>query len=167
MQELQTLQSALTAPDRPLVAVIGGAKISSKMHLLRHILDKVDVLAIVGGMANTFLLAQGNEVGQSLVEADQVDMAQSILTEAHKKGVVVFLPQDFIVANSSENHANAIRAKTSLKESDCIYDIGPQTSEALRTIIHNAKTVIWNGMGFLRTHYMHKEVPSLRATYCI
>ena len=142
-KELNALGGALEHPSRPLVAVIGGAKISSKIGVLQNLLPRVDRLLIGGGMANTFLKAQGLEIGRSLVESDQVELARQILVLAGPKLV---LPTDVVVAPSASAGARTeVVAVDRVPPTEMILDIGPNTIERFREIFQTAGTVIWNG----------------------
>ena len=147
-KELLALGGLLTAPQRPFLAIIGGAKVSSKIEVLRALLARVDSLAIGGGMANTFLLAIGRKVGRSLAEADRVGEAQAILDEAKSKGKRVLLPDDVLCAPSvDEAGAGAVTVKNVGEVADdlAIVDIGPRTIERYAAEIKRAKTIFWNG----------------------
>ena len=144
--ELLALEAALGDPQRPVMAVVGGAKVSSKLDLLVNLIDKVDHLVIGGGMANTFLVAQGIEVGKSLAERDMADTAKAILEKADQTGCKIHLPVDIVVAREFKAGA----ASETLPVAECpadamILDAGPQTVEALREAMTACKTLIWNG----------------------
>lgn len=144
--ELLALEAALGDPQRPVMAVVGGAKVSSKLDLLMNLIDKVDHLVIGGGMANTFLVAQGIEVGKSLAERDMADTAKAILEKADQTGCKIHLPVDIVVAREFKAGA----ASETLPVAECpadamILDAGPQTVEALREAMTACKTLIWNG----------------------
>ncbi|MEH7827435.1 phosphoglycerate kinase [Gemmobacter denitrificans] len=144
--ELRALEAALGAPERPVVAVVGGAKVSTKLDLLGNLVSKVDHLVIGGGMANTFLVAQGVEVGKSLAERDMADTAREIMGKAQAAGCTIHLPVDVVVAR--EFKANA--ANECVPTADCpadamILDAGPATVAALEQVFATAKTLIWNG----------------------
>lgn len=142
-KELRALGDALETPRRPLIAVIGGAKISSKIGVLQNLLPRVDALLIGGGMANTFLKAGGLEIGQSLVENDQLELAKHIVASAGPKLV---LPCDVVVADKAESNAlTEVVAANRVPTDRMILDIGPRTAECFRHIIQTAGTVIWNG----------------------
>jgi phosphoglycerate kinase len=143
-EELTAISRLFDAPEKPIVAVVGGAKISGKIDLLASLLEWCDVIAIVGAMANTFHYAKGQSVGQSLYEPEQAALARSIMQRAMEKGVVIFLPQDHVVA-SEAMEAPVCKAISQVQETDRIYDVGPQTLQALDTLVTHAKTVIWNG----------------------
>ncbi len=143
--EIDALTKLLDEPARPFVAIIGGAKVSDKMGVLENLLPRVDTLLIGGGMANTFLVAQGVEVGTSLVEPDLLAVASNLMTAARNHGVEIGLPTDVIVATSIEastgNHIPIDR----VSEDTAIFDIGPETAGSFAGIIRQARTVLWNG----------------------
>ena len=144
--ELKALEAALGMPKRPLVAVVGGAKVSTKLALLGNLVGRVDHLVIGGGMANTFLVAQGVEVGKSLAERDMAPTALEILAKAKATGCMIHLPVDIVVAR--EFRAGA--ARETLPVADCpkdamILDAGPQTVAALEAVFATCATLIWNG----------------------
>jgi phosphoglycerate kinase len=144
--EVNSIQKALDKGDKPVTAIIGGAKVSSKIGVIQNLLNKVDNLIIVGGMAYTFLKALGNKIGDSIVEDDKIDLAKEILKEAKEKGVKVILPVDLVVADKFSNDA-----KTMVVKADQIpdgwqgLDIGPETQKLIDQVIQNSKTIIWNG----------------------
>lgn len=144
--ELDALTRALEAPQRPVAAVVGGAKISGKLDLLGNLLDKVDVLIIGGGMANTFLAAQGHPVGKSLCENDLIPTAKEIMEKAKKTDREIVLPVDVVVAQKFE--ANAPSRTVDLDKvgpDDMILDIGPRSIEYVVSLLARMKTVVWNG----------------------
>jgi phosphoglycerate kinase len=145
-REIGALSKLLESPERPFVAIVGGAKVSSKLKVLENLLKKVDKLILGGGMANTFLLAQGKTVGKSLAEHDMVDQARRILAEAEKRKVEVILPVDVIVAKEV---TRGTEYKTLLAEkipaSWHIVDVGKQTLERIEEALGDARTVMWNG----------------------
>ena len=144
--ELEALGNALENPQRPLVAVVGGAKVSTKLELLGNLTGKVDKLVIGGGMANTFLYAQGIEVGKSLCERDLADTARSIIATAKKNGCEIVLPCDAAVAREFKAHApHQIVPVGKVPADAMILDIGPATAEALDKIFAACRTVVWNG----------------------
>ncbi len=144
--ELKALEAALGKPVRPVVAVVGGAKVSTKLDLLGNLVGKVDHLVIGGGMANTFLVAQGIEVGKSLAERDMADTAREILAKASVAGCTIHLPVDVVVAREFKaNAANETVAATACPADAMILDAGPQTVAALDKVFAGAKTLIWNG----------------------
>ena len=144
--ELDALGRALEDPERPVAAVVGGAKISTKLDLLHNLLQKVDVLIIGGAMANTFLLALGKKVGKSLVEADLIETAQKIIKEAQHAKKELVLPVDATVAEKFEAHAPSRTALVSdLREHEMILDIGPKSIEHVVSVLARCKTLVWNG----------------------
>jgi phosphoglycerate kinase len=145
-KELEYIGGAIEDPQRPFVTVIGGAKISDKIGVIENLLGKVDALLIGGGMANTFLLAQGHKVGDSLVEQESVDLAKDLLQKAADRKVKLMLPVDVVVADAFDNNANTqVVAAEAVPDGWRILDIGPRTVEQYSAVIKDAKTVIWNG----------------------
>jgi len=144
--EIDALGKALHSPKRPLVAIVGGSKVSSKLTILKTLADKVDQLIVGGGIANTFLLAAGKPIGNSLAEADLVDEARAIMDMMKARGAEVPLPSDVVVAE--EFSATAV-ARTipidAVGAADRILDVGPKTAARLCEIIVNAGTIVWNG----------------------
>ncbi|MCC6864038.1 MAG: phosphoglycerate kinase [Rhodobacteraceae bacterium] len=144
--ELRTLEAALSTPVRPVVVVVGGAKISTKLELLYNLVTKVDHLVIGGGMANTFLIAQGVEVGKSLAEREMANTALEIIKKAKTEGCTIHLPIDVVVAHEfKEGAANKTVPVGNCPTDAMILDVGPQTVAALEKIFTNSKTLIWNG----------------------
>lgn len=144
--ELKALEAALGTPEHPVAAVVGGAKVSSKLDVLTHLVTKVDHLIIGGGMANTFLAARGVDVGKSLCEHDLADTANAILEAAEKAGCTVHLPYD--VVTSLEFRANPPVRTVNVHEvaaDEMILDIGPAAVEALADVLKNCRTLVWNG----------------------
>jgi phosphoglycerate kinase len=138
--ELEHLEKALTSPARPLMAVVGGAKISTKIELLKNLVDKVDVLVIAGAMANTFFAAQGYQVGRSLVELDQRDTARTIMSDK------VMLPVDVAVAEELKPNApNRITSVGDVLAHEMILDVGPRTVQQFSRRLNQMKTLVWNG----------------------
>jgi len=146
-RELEALDAALGAPQRPVIGIVGGAKVSTKLDLLKNLLGKLDRLAIGGGMANTFLFAQGVDVGGSLAERDMADTAREILAEAKAKGCEILLPVDLVVATEVKPGAEArtVKAGDALSADDKILDAGPASVARLTAAIDASKTLIWNG----------------------
>ena len=147
-KELLALGGLLTAPQRPFLAIIGGAKVSSKIDVLRALLARVDSLAIGGGMANTFLLAMGRNVGRSLAESERVGEAKAILDEAKSKGKRVLLPDDVLCAPSVDDAgavASVVKDVADVADELAIVDLGPRTIERYADEIRRAKTIFWNG----------------------
>ncbi|MEM6615798.1 MAG: phosphoglycerate kinase [Pseudomonadota bacterium] len=144
--ELIALERALHDPKRPVVAIVGGAKISTKIELLENLIEKVDCLVIGGGMANTFLFAKGVEVGNSLCERDLADTARRIMEKAKELGCTILLPEDAVAATEFKANAEHITAPVDAIPGDhMILDAGPTSVEAVNTWIDKAKTVVWNG----------------------
>jgi phosphoglycerate kinase len=145
-EELQALHAVLGNPDRPVVAVVGGAKVSTKLDLLSNLLTRVDHLVIGGGMANTFLAAQGVEVGQSLAERDMADTARSVLDRAGAAGCTIHLPIDIVVARAfREGAASEILPVGGCPADAMILDAGPATVAAIGAVFEICRTLIWNG----------------------
>lgn len=144
--ELQALESALGAPERPVTAVVGGAKVSTKLELLSNLIEKVDYLVIGGGMANTFLVAKGVPVGRSLAERIMKDTAAEILAKAETTGCKIILPTDIVVAEKFESHApHQILPVDQCPDDGMILDAGPASIAAINEIFAQSKTLIWNG----------------------
>jgi phosphoglycerate kinase len=145
-KELEYLGRAMTTPARPFVAILGGAKVSDKIGVLQNLTAKVDALLVGGGMAYTFLRAQGLSIGASLLEADKLEVARGVLEAARAKGVTFLLPMDHVIAQRA-----AADAETRVVDSTAIpagwmgLDIGPKTRDAFATAVRGAKTVVWNG----------------------
>ncbi len=145
-EELAALEAALGNPARPVVAVVGGAKVSTKLELLGNLVSRVDHLVIGGGMANTFLVAQGIEVGKSLAERDMAPTAREILAKAQAAGCTIHLPIDVVVAREFKaNAAHETVAAAACPKDAMILDAGPATVAALDALFATAKTLIWNG----------------------
>ena len=144
--ELEALEAGLGNPQKPVIAIVGGAKVSTKLDLLSNLVSKVDMLVIGGGMANTFMAAQGTDVGKSLCEHDLADTARDILTEAEKQNCEIILPVDVVVAAEfAANAANETVAAAHCPPDKMILDAGPQAAKAIGEKIRSAKTLIWNG----------------------
>jgi phosphoglycerate kinase len=145
-KELKFLGEAVEKPVKPFVAILGGAKVSDKIAVIENLLDKVDTLIIGGGMAYTFLKAQGYEIGTSLLEEDKVDYAKEMMDKAKSKGVNLLLPVDNIVADKFSQDATPVTTDDANIPSGYMgLDIGPKTTETYVNAIKDAKTVIWNG----------------------
>ena len=145
-KEIDFLGNAVNNPVRPLVAILGGSKVSSKISVINNLLDKVDTLIIGGGMAYTFMKALGEEVGKSLLEADYLDYAKEMMEKAEKNGVKLLLPIDTVVAKEFSNDApSRIVGRGEIEADEEGLDIGPKTCELYADAIKNAKTVVWNG----------------------
>ncbi len=144
--ELKALSAALDNPDRPLAAIVGGAKVSSKLDVLGHLIDRVDVLIIGGGMANTFLFAQGIAVGNSLCEQGLADTARDILAQAEDRGCAVLLPSDAVVATALETGvATQTVAIGAVPDESMVLDFGPDSIAAIQARIADCHTLVWNG----------------------
>ena len=139
--ELDALERSLKNPEKPMLAVVGGAKVSSKLEVLKNLSDKVDQLIVGGGIANTFLKASGFNVGKSLYEADLVDTAAQLMSQTN-----IPMPSDVVVAKVFCEHAEAtVKLVTEVEDDDMILDIGPKTAEEYSKLIASMKTIIWNG----------------------
>jgi phosphoglycerate kinase len=144
--ELDALERALLQPARPLLAIVGGSKVSSKLTVLGALLEKVDMLVVGGGIANTFLAASGVQVGKSLYEAEMLDIARGLMARAHARGAEIPLPTDVVVAPQCAATAHAdVRAVGAVRAEEMILDIGPDSAERLCRMIAGAGTVLWNG----------------------
>ena len=145
-KEIDFIGKALENPERPFTAILGGAKVSDKIGVIKNLLNKVDALIIGGGMAYTFLKAQGYEIGQSLLEADKIDLAKSLLDEAKKKNVNLLLPVDIVAAKEFKNDTEFECVSIENMPSDKMgLDIGKETIEIFRQEILKSKLIIWNG----------------------
>lgn len=145
-KELKSLNKVLTSYKKPFSAVIGGAKVSSKISIIATLLDKIDNLLIGGGMAYTFIKAQGGKVGNSLIENDYLDEAKKILKEAEDKGVRVLLPEDTVAADKFDNHANKKTFPThAIGEGWMGMDIGPEAIKHYKMCLEESSTILWNG----------------------
>ena len=144
-RELEALGRILESPARPLAAVLGGAKVSDKIALVEHLLARVDVLVIGGGMAFTFLRALGHGVGTSLVEPDRVETARTALETARRRGVQVALPVDAVVAAGLDSPSGRAVAIRDIPSGQMGLDIGPLTVERFAAVLRTAKTIVWNG----------------------
>ncbi|MEH7107792.1 phosphoglycerate kinase [Bacillus sp. JJ1764] len=145
-KELDVLGKALSNPERPFTAIIGGAKVKDKIGVIENLLELVDNLIIGGGLAYTFVKAQGHEIGKSLLEEDKIDLAKSFIEKAKQKGVNFYMPVDAVVAD--EFSANANSKEVGIEEIPADWqalDIGPKTAEIYREVIQKSKLVIWNG----------------------
>jgi phosphoglycerate kinase len=144
--ELEALESGLGNPARPVVAIVGGAKVSTKIDLLMNLVKKVDALVIGGGMANTFIAARGTNVGKSLCEHDLADTAKQIMIEAATAGCAIILPEDGVVAREFKaNAANETVAIDAIPNDAMVLDVGPKSVEAIKAWIERANTLVWNG----------------------
>ena len=146
INELIALETALEKPKRPLIAIVAGSKVSTKLTVLESLLAKVDKLIVGGGIANTFLLAQGYGVGKSLVEAEMVDIARGLLEKSAQMKVEIPLPTDVVVAKEFSASAEAdVKAVGNVAAEEMILDIGPDTAERFARMLQDAGTVVWNG----------------------
>lgn len=146
LAELEALSKALDNPERPMLAIVGGAKVSGKLTLLDQLSEQVDQLIVGGGIANTFMKAAGLPIGNSLHEADLVEDARKLLTKAEKAGSVIPLPTDVVVAKEFKADAEAItKSINDVDDDDLILDVGPETAERLALMATQAQTIIWNG----------------------
>jgi len=144
--ELEALERALAAPARPLVAIVAGSKVSTKLSVLETLIEKVDQLIVGGGIANTFLAATGATVGKSLYEADMLDTARRLLEKAAARGVQIPLPEDVVVAREfAATAAASTRSVATVADDEMILDIGPQTAARFATLLQSAGTILWNG----------------------
>ncbi|GLI23208.1 phosphoglycerate kinase [Xanthobacter flavus] len=144
--EIEALTKALEAPQRPVLAVVGGSKVSTKLELLGNLVQKVDILVIGGGMANTFLAALGKKVGKSLCEHDLGDTARDILEKAKAAGCEIVLPVDAVVATEFKaNAAHRVASVDDVKDDEMMLDAGPETVGIVKQKLDAAKTVVWNG----------------------
>lgn len=144
--ELEALGRALENPARPLVAIVAGSKVSTKLTILESLADKVDHLIVGGGIANTFLLAEGHGIGKSLAEAELVGEAQKVMAKLRARGGEVPLPVDVVTAPEfSENAEDSLKTISDITKDDMILDIGPKSAEVLSALIAQAGTVVWNG----------------------
>ncbi|MGE7979659.1 phosphoglycerate kinase [Psychrobacillus sp. NPDC093200] len=145
-KELDVLGKALSTPERPFTAIIGGAKVKDKIGVIDHLLDKVDNILIGGGLSYTFTKAQGHEIGTSLLEEDKIDLAKSFLEKAKEKGVNFYLPIDVVVADEFSKDANTKVVPIDQIPSDWMgLDIGPETVKLYDQVIKDSKLIIWNG----------------------
>jgi len=146
VNELQALETALEKPARPMIAIVAGSKVSTKLTVLEALLAKVDQLIVGGGIANTFLAAAGLPVGKSLYEADRIDIARRLVDESRKRGTEIPLPTDVVVAREFSASAEAdVKAVAEVEPDDMILDIGPDTAERFAQLLKGAGTIVWNG----------------------
>ncbi|UCX05777.1 phosphoglycerate kinase [Shewanella glacialimarina] len=145
-QELDALAKAMDNPARPLVAIVGGSKVSTKLTVLESLSGIVDQLVVGGGIANTFIAAAGHNVGKSLYEADLLDEAKRLVANAKSRGADIPVPTDVVVASQFSPTAEAtLKSVNDVSDTDMIFDIGPESAEALAKIIEQAGTIVWNG----------------------
>ncbi|WP_158883255.1 phosphoglycerate kinase [Rhodanobacter sp. L36] len=144
--ELDALGKALEHPAKPLLAIVAGSKVSTKLTLLDNLMDKVDQLIVGGGIANTFIAAMGHSVGNSLVEPDLIDAAKKVIADAKRRGVEVPMPIDVVVAHAFSAQAPAtVKLIDQVHDGEMILDIGPQTAKRYADLIAKAGTIVWNG----------------------
>ena len=144
-REETALSRLLSNPQRPFVAVLGGAKVSDKLAVLEHLLDNVDALLLGGGMANTVLLAQGHQIGSSLVEPDRLAEARRLIEGVEERGVLTALPSDVVIAESLDSSETKVAPVAAIPVDQAIFDIGPETVARFCRQIAGARTVFWNG----------------------
>jgi phosphoglycerate kinase len=146
VSELVALEMALEKPARPLLAIVGGSKVSTKLTVLESLLGKVDQLIVGGGIANTFLAALGFKVGKSLHEPEMLDMCKRLLEQSQKRGIVIPIPTDVVVATEFSAKAEAdVKPVAAVADNEMILDIGPDSAEQMSKLIAAAGTVLWNG----------------------
>jgi phosphoglycerate kinase len=146
VNELEALEQALMNPKRPLIAIVGGSKVSTKLTVLENLLGKVDKLIVGGGIANTFLAAAGYPIGKSLHEAEMIDIAKGLLERAHAGGAEIPLPTDVVVAKEFSDKAEAdVKPVADVTADDMILDIGPDSAERFATALKGAGSIVWNG----------------------
>jgi len=144
--ELDALGRALNEPKRPLVAIVGGSKVSTKLSILQSLAGKVDQLVVGGGIANTFMLAAGLSIGKSLAEPDQIEQARAVIDLMAKRGAAVPIPVDVVCAKAFGADAEAtVKAAADVADDDMILDLGPQTAAQLADLLKQAGTIVWNG----------------------
>jgi phosphoglycerate kinase len=166
-KELKALDAALGNPEHPVAAVVGGAKVSSKLAVLEHLVSQVDHLIIGGGMANTFLAARGVDVGKSLCEHDLTDTANAILDAADQSGCTVHLPYDVVVSKEFAANPSSLRTCNvhEVAADEMILDVGPQAVEALADVLKTCRTLVWNGpMGAFETEPFDAATVALART---
>lgn len=146
LHELKMLSELMAKPAHPMVAIVGGSKVSTKLTLLDSLVQKVDSIIVGGGIANTFIAAEGYTVGKSLYEADLIDEAERLKMTAQKRGGAIVVPTDVIVGEKlSEEAESAVRLISQVDDDEKIYDIGPDTIKQIINVIKKAKTILWNG----------------------
>ncbi|QIK37864.1 phosphoglycerate kinase [Caldichromatium japonicum] len=145
-EELDALEKALANPARPMIAIVGGSKVSTKLTVLESLSEKVDQLIVGGGIANTFLAAAGHKVGKSLHEPDLIPTAKALMDKLAARGGSIPLPTDVVCGKRFDEHEPAvIKSLAAVEEDDMIFDIGPESAKALAELIHKAGTIVWNG----------------------
>lgn len=162
-REIDTIGRALENPDRPFVAILGGAKVSDKIGVIENLIDKVDSIVIGGGMAYTFLKSQGYEIGKSLLEEDKIDLAKNILEKARINDVNIYLPIDVLVAKEFKNDTEIKLVDIDSIPKDMMgLDCGPKTMEELTKLLLDAKTIVWNGpMGVFEMENFRKGTDAI------
>jgi phosphoglycerate kinase len=146
VSELSALETALEKPARPLLAIVAGSKVSTKLTVLEALLDKVDQLIVGGGITNTFLAALGFNVGKSLYEPAMLDICKRLLDQSAKRGIVIPMPTDVVVATQFSAKAEAdVKQIGAVSDEDMILDIGPDSAEAMSGLVASAGTILWNG----------------------
>ena len=146
VSELKALTKALRKPAKPIVAIIGGAKVSTILTIIKKLLKKIDTLILGGGIVNTFLNADGYEIGKSLYEKDLVETSKRLMEQAKKNNCNILLPDDVLTGNKFEENVTAkIKSISDIEKNDIIMDIGPKAIKKLNAIIKDAKTIVWNG----------------------
>jgi phosphoglycerate kinase len=146
LEEISALLTVLDKPERPVAALVGGAKVSSKIPILKHLIGKVDKLIIGGGMANTFLMSHGVDVGKSLAEPDFVDTAREIMAAAKAQGCAVVLPEDAVIAREFKSGvAHAVVPMLAVPSDALILDVGPKSVEHMASVLTECRTLLWNG----------------------
>ena len=144
--EMDAISKALLAPKRPLVAIVAGSKVSTKLTILKSLADNVDQLIVGGGIANTFMLAAGLKIGKSLAEPDLLDQAKAVIEAMKQRGAAVPIPTDVVTAKTfSADAKSEIKAASEVQDDDLILDIGPETAKALAAQLMDAGTIVWNG----------------------
>ncbi len=144
-KEIEYFDKALSNPPKPFVAILGGAKVSDKIMVIENLMNKVDTILIGGGMAYTFLKAQGMEIGSSKLEADKIDVAKSIMKKAKELGVKIVLPVDHLIADKVDAISNTRVVTDVVPQGWMAVDIGPKTVDEFKKELRNAKMIIWNG----------------------
>lgn len=162
-REIDYLNAALGAPERPLMAVVGGAKVSSKLDVLTNLVTKADHVVVGGGMANTFMLAMGLDVGKSLAEPDLVPTAKDIMAKALREGCDLILPRDVVVSDRFEaNVETTVRPADGVRPGEMILDLGPDSVDAYAEALEGCKTLVWNGpLGAFETPPFHTATVEL------
>jgi phosphoglycerate kinase len=146
LEEISALLTVLDKPERPVAALVGGAKVSSKIPILKHLIGKVDKLIIGGGMANTFLMSHGVDIGKSLAEPDFVDTAREIMAAAKAQGCAVVLPEDAVIAREFKSGvAHAVVPMLAVPSDALILDVGPKSVEHMASVLTECRTLLWNG----------------------